>query len=306
MKTRASALLLIFVLCLSSRTAMCEEWANIHVSLANLLKKIPARQNRAMTGSEFANYVSKMDRDEREEAIETQLTEGNFPEFLKRLKPVQLTHRFEDGKTKTATVFAMPDYLSVGSDRDYLLTPMSLYTAVETAIRLGFTLPTKKIVDAVFRQSEVRCAPEPLPAGPQMRSTAYYVKHNQMIKKQLTSLACAPGALVSGHKKDVVLSNRLIRNHGKIAIYGWHRPSGIPIQPLSTIHGANYADYSHGIRLVSDIVLVDDEPWSIYDVLEDPKLASVVSDEGAIPGVWQFMTSQHRQPAQHANASAHH
>jgi hypothetical protein len=142
-----------------------------------------------------------------------------------------------------------------------------------------------------------------MPAGPEMRSTTYYVKHNQMIKKQLISLACAPGALVSGHKKDVVLTNRLIRSHGKIAIYGWHRPSGIPIQPLSTIHGANYADYSHGIRLVSDIVLIDDEPRSIYDVLEDPKLASIVSDEGAIPGVRQLMTPQHQQPAQHANAS---
>jgi hypothetical protein len=245
-----------------------------------------------------------MDRDDRERAIETELTEGNFPEFLKRLKPVQLTHRFEDGKTKVATVFAMPDYLSVGSDRDYLLTPMNLHTAIETAIRLGFILPTKKIVDAIFKQSDVRCSPEPMPAGPQMRSTAYYVKHNQKVKEQLAALSCAPGALVSGHKKDVVLTNRLIRSHGKIAIYGWHRPSGIPIQPLSTVHGANYADYSHGIRLISNIVLIDDEPRSIHDVLEDPKLASVVSDEGPIPGVRQFMTSQHEQPVQRAHLSA--
>ena len=303
MKTRVSTLLLIFVVCLSARAAMCNELANVQAFLASLVKKIPPRQDRAMTGSEFAAQVSGMDRDDREQAIETELTEGNFPEFLKRLKPVQLTHRFEDGKTKTATVFAMPDYLSVGSDRNYLLTPMNLHTAIETAIRLGFVLPTKKIVDAIYKQSDVRCAPEPMPAGPEMRSTTYYVKHNQMIRKQLISLACAPGALVSGHKKDVVLTNRLIRSHGKIAIYGWHRPSGIPIQPLSTIHGANYADYSHGIRLVSDIVLIDDEPRSIYDVLEDPKLASIVSDEGAIPGVRQLMTPQHQQPAQHANAS---
>jgi hypothetical protein len=292
MKTRAFTFFFIFMLCLSCRTAMCKELANAQAFLVNLVKKIPPRQDRAMTGSDFAAHVSGMDRDDREQAIETELTEGNFPEFLTRLKPVRLAHRFEDGKTKTVTVFAMPDYLSVGSDRDYLLTPMNLHTAVETALRLGFILPTKKIVDAIFAQAEVRCAPEPMPAGPEMRSTAYYVKHNQKIKRQLTSLACTPGSLVSGHKKDVVLTNRLIRSHGKIAIYGWHRPSGVPIQPLSTIHGANYADYSHGIRLVSDVVLIDDEPRSVYDVLEDPKLASLVSDEGAMPGVRQFMRAQ--------------
>jgi hypothetical protein len=283
---------------------MCKELANVQAFLASLVKKVPPRQDRAMTGSEFAAHVSGMDRDEREQAIETELTDGNFPEFLKRLKPVRLTHRFEDGKTKTATVFTMPDYLSVGSERDYLLTPMNLHTAIETAIRLGFILPTKKIVDAIYRQSDVHCAPEPMPAGPEMRSTAYYVKHNQKIKKQLVALSCVPGELVSGHKKDVVLTNRLIRSHGKIAIYGWHRPSGIPIQPLSTIHGANYADYSHGIRLVSEIVLIDNEPRSMYDVLEDPKLASVVSDEGTIPGVRQFMNLQHERPDQRAHLSA--
>jgi hypothetical protein len=305
MKIRVFTVFFILVLCLSARAAICKESTNVQGFLAKLVKKVPPRQDHAMTGSEFAAHVSGMDRDDREQAIETELTEGNFPEFLKRLKPVHFTQRFEDGGTKTATVFAMPDYLSVGSDRDYLLTPMNLHTAIDTAMKLGFILPTKKIVDAIFKQSDVRCSPEPMPAGPQMRSTAYYVKHNQKIKAQLAALSCAPGTLVSGHKKDVVLTNRLIRSHGKIAIYGWHRPSGIPIQPLSTIHGANYADYSHGIRLISDIVLIDDEARSMYDILEDPKLAGLVSDEGPMPGVRQLITSQHQQPAQHAHLSAH-
>ena len=28
----------------------------------------------------------------------------------------------------------------------------------------------------------------------------------------------------------------------RVAIYGWHRPDGRPIQPLSTVHGFRYAD----------------------------------------------------------------
>ena len=55
-------------------------------------------------------------------------------------------------------------------------------------------------------------------------------------------------------------------NPGKIAIYGWHRLNGAPIQPLSTVHGACYADYSHGIRLVSETVLVDGKTRFVHHV----------------------------------------
>ena len=89
-------------------------------------------------------------------------------------------------------------------------------------------------------------------------------------------------ALISGHMKDVVLSNRLFERPDRVAIYGWHRLDGRPIQPLSTVHGVRYADYSHGIRLVWNEVRVDGVSRSIYDVLADSKLAPVLSDEGAL------------------------
>jgi len=127
-------------------------------------------------------------------------------------------------------------------------------------------------------------------AGPQMRSTEYYVIHNEKVQSQSRALGVTPGLLVSGDKKDVVLSNRLERNPGKIAIYGWHRLDGAPIQPLSTIHGACYADYSHGIRLVSETMLVDGEPRSVYDVLQDPALAGILSDEGPIPNLQNLIS----------------
>ena len=37
------------------------------------------------------------------------------------------------------------------------------------------------------------------------------------------------GRVVSGHKKDVVITNRLLRNPARAAIYGWHRLDGDPI-----------------------------------------------------------------------------
>jgi hypothetical protein len=118
-----------------------------------------------------------------------------------------------------------------------------------------------------------------------MRSTEYYVTHNAKVEEQARTLGVTEGSLVSGDKKDVVVSNRLERNPGKIAIYGWHKLDGAAIQPLSTIHGACYADYSHGIRLVSQTMVVDGETKSVYDVLEDPTLSQTISDEGPIPDV---------------------
>ena len=218
----------------------------------------------------------------REQAILTQLVEGNLPDFLRRLKPVRLSHRLKDGRTITVSIFVMPDYLAVGSDSDFLLIPMTLHTAAQVALRFGFILPTKKIVDAIFQRSAFHFRPEPLPPGSQMSSTAYYVRHDERIKGQRQSLGQSLDALVSGHKKDVVLTNRLVQAVGRIAIYGWHRLSGVPIQPLSTVHQASYADYSHGVRLVSEIVLIDGKPKSIYSALEDPEVRNVLSDEGAI------------------------
>ncbi len=128
-------------------------------------------------------------------------------------------------------------------------------------------------------------------AGPQMRSTEYYRIHNEKIEEQSRALGITPGSLVSGHKKDVVLTNRLAANPGQIAIYGWHRLTGIAIQPLSTVHGACYADYSHGIRLVSETAIVNGQSRSIYELLQDPLLSRVLSDEGPIPGLREFMAA---------------
>ena len=93
------------------------------------------------------------------------------------------------------------------------------------------------------------------------------------------------GQLVSGHKKDVVVTNLLARTQGRIAIYGWHRPNGAPIQPLSTVHGVCYADYSHGIRLVSEMAIQDGTFRPVLDILQDSVLANALSDEGAIDPV---------------------
>jgi hypothetical protein len=258
----------------------------VKASVETLTANIPTRPSQALTGSQFAELVAKMDRQQREQAIRDEILKGNVPQFLKKLAPVELHGQLAGGKLVTATIFVMPDYLAIGSDEDFLRIPMNLYTAESVAGHLGFVLPTKRMVDAIYSQSKFHFVPQPLPAGPQMTSTDYYRMHNRMINDQAHAKGIPSGVLVSGDKKDVVISNRLAVNKGRIAIYGWQRSDGKPIQPLSTVHGATYADYSHGIRLVSEMALIDGKLRPLAEVLKDSTLSRVLSDEGPIRDLW--------------------
>ena len=153
---------------------------------------------------------------------------GNLPPFLRTLVPIALDYHAPDGKTLIVTLFVMPEYLAIGSDRDFLRMPMTLHTAFAVASRMGFVLPTRKIVDAIYRQSGFHFSPEPMTPGPQMGSTEYYRVHNEKIEAQSPARAGTPGMLVSGHKKDVVISPRLTANPEKLAIYGWHQGMACP------------------------------------------------------------------------------
>ena len=266
--------------------------------LPDLAAAIPPRPPDAPTGSQFAQSVMGVDRHERERAILDQLLAGNIPGFLRKLAPVRFSQRLETGATVVATVFVTPEYLAIGSDRDFLRIPMNLHSARAVADRFNFVLPTRKIVDAIYSESARRLTPQPLPAGPQMTSTRYYQTHNELIDEQSEERGIREGGLIAGHKKDVVLTNLLAKRPTQIAIYGWHRGIGAPIQPLSTVHGAGYADYSHGIRLVSRTMIVGKERRSIFDVLQDPMLANVLSDEGSLNPVLQAWA---KQPAESAS-----
>ena len=223
----------------------------------------------------------------REKAILEQLEAGNVPSFLRQLESVELTGESAVGQGPTATIWVMPDYLAVGSDEDFVRVPLNLYSATSVARRFGFILPTCQIVNAIYARSELRLGPQPMEPGPQMTSNSYYLTHNRRIDEQAGGHPL--DLLLAGHKKDLVLTNRLADRPGKVAIYGWHRLEGRPIQPLSTLHHAGYADYSHGVRLVSAMVLIDGEPRSIYSVLEDPRFADLLSDEGEIPEARRLM-----------------
>jgi hypothetical protein len=233
-------------------------------------------------GTEVMRRLAGLSEPERDRAIRDEVLAGNLPGFLRHPVPVELAGAAVGRPGPRVTVCVLPDYLAIGSDADHVRVPMSLYAALDVARAFGFTLPTRRVVDEVYAQARVKLRPMPLPAGDAMRSTGYLVRHDAIVRSQRDAEPAPAGALTAGHKKDLVLTNRLWEMPGRLALYGWHRGPSSPIQPLSLVHGARYADYSHGIRLVGTTAFVDGLPRSIFELLRDPRLARVLSDEGPI------------------------
>ncbi len=247
------------------------------------LRKIPHRLARASTGHAFALEVQHLSGPARDALVTGELRAGNIPAFLRRLVPVTVHGESADHVPVQLTVCVLPDYLAVGTDEDFLYVPMGLKAALDIAARFGLVLPTPKLVDAIYAASPVKLDPQPLMASNEMRSTAYVLHHSELIALQRARHPDPLGTLTSGDKKDIVLTPRLWRLPGRVAIYGWHRAEGFPIQPLSTVHGARYADYSHGVRLVSPTVYVNGKiPRRIEEVLADRTLAPLLSAEGPL------------------------
>jgi hypothetical protein len=186
-----------------------------------------------------------------------------------------------DGK-HAGTFFVAADYFAIGTSEDYVRLPLTPSIAQRIANAKGMLLPTSKMVEDIWRAGE-KLTPEPMVPN-KGANLAQYAEHSRAIDAQLRSaFATHPmnsAVPLSGHKKDVILSN--IWKPGKVVIYGWYRPDGTHIQPKSNIHGDFYVDYSHGIRLVSPTMIVDGQNMNVEDVLKSPIYAGVLSDEGPL------------------------
>ncbi|MFH1761346.1 MAG: hypothetical protein ABIA63_09630 [bacterium] len=250
-------------------------------------KGIPQRPEKACTGSEFLALTAHFSNEKRQKRAVYEFLRGNIPDFLRSLKPLSLNHPKPDGTKGKAVIWVMPDYLSIGTDKDFVRMPLTFISAVRVANAYDCVLPTRKIVDTIFARAAVKLVPVPLIPGPDMRSCAYYSRHNQIIEKQRGDrYECE---IIAGHKKDLVLTNRLQRMRKRVAIYGWHRKEDDPIQPLSTAHTDDYADYSHGVRLISSRVWLDGNFYSIYDILKQKSLAPALTYEGCLSNTRALM-----------------
>ena len=241
---------------------------------------LPEAPPDARTGRELARALGPLWLEDREELIVSEVASGNVPEWLRTLEPVELDDEL-DGSPVTVRFWVTRDYLAIGPAADYLTVPLSPLAAQRIADLLDASLPTPRMVDAIWREAR---SLSPITIGPDslITSVRYFARHSRLVLAQRFMYEVPSDAFVAGHKVDVVLTPRLAEVPGYTAVYGWHRLNGEPIQPLFTASAWDWVDYTRGVRLVDREILIEGVAHDLTEVLEDPALASLLSEEGAM------------------------
>jgi len=241
--------------------------------------RFPPRKPENVTGSEFAGQVMNMSAMQRDSVVYAEIAQGNIPDSFRQ--PVYLTDSLPDanGILHRVTICVLPDFLAIGTDKDFLHIPMLPRTAQKLADIYDATLPTRRLSDLIHEHSELKFIPHPMTPDSTMTTVPVFVRHDSIIESFRRTNSYPLSILASGHKKDIVITNRMAKEPGRLFIYGWHYPDGKAIQPLSAAHSINYVDYSHGVRLIRDEVLVDGKLYSLKKLLQDPVLYKLFSDE---------------------------
>ncbi len=205
---------------------------------------------------------------------------GNIPRQYKAFKKIRVSAIDTlSGKRLHALYFAAPDYVSIGANGDWARVPLTPMAGQQIAERLQCFLPTRKIADDIYQTAKVKLAPVPMYAFRDSTPTLWH--HHLIIEGQRQGKK----GLIAGIKKDVVLSMKVPSDPrpNRVAIYGWHRLNGQPIQPLYSGHVNWYVDYSHGIRLIWRKIKIranGKTRWMDYkEVLSDPILNRLLCDE---------------------------
>jgi hypothetical protein len=255
-----------------------------------LYLNIPNRADDAAGGTDFADQIADLSLKDREIAVVTEILSGNIPSFCRKLHPVKTYHTIGSDHHELI-VYTAGDYMAIGSDQDYLYVPMTPSTAQYLANKLNCSLPTAKMVDQIYAAAKIKLRPQPIPPSDQMTTVPVFKQHTDSIRQQIRKIGYdrSAEAIMAGHKKDIILSNKIYsadRPYDRVVIYGWHKSKGRPIQPVYNGHYADYADYSHGVRLVLNQAKLNSDSCLISDILRDEQLALLLNREGPIPKPW--------------------
>jgi len=247
---------------------------------------IPERLENAIEGSEFVNQVTGLSTTDREQVVVREILSGNIPSFSRKLKPIKVIETV-NAKSYEIIFYTTYDYIAIGSDQDYLYIPMTPSTGQYLADHMNCSLPTKKVVDIIYANAEIKLKPQPIPASDTMTTVPVFRQHTDSIKQQIfqKGLDRLADNIIAGHKKDIIISNEIYsteRTSNRVVIYGWHLDETSPIQPVYNGHIAWYADYSHGVRLISNTTFINGDSIQVDDVLKDSNLSILLSSEGLI------------------------
>jgi hypothetical protein len=242
--------------------------------------ELPDRPDDAAGGTEIAQDIRALDFEAREERIYAEVARGNVPAWMRQFGRITMTGEI-DGRAHDVTLWVMRDYLAVGSDDDFFFVPLSPGVAQRIADLVGASLPTARLVDAIWAAARVKLTPIRIRPDESTRTFQYFERHNALVQAQRRLHGGPPGAFVAGHKLDVVRTPSSATDSAQYAVYGWHHSDGTPIQPLHPVAVDSEPRFNMGVRLVDLRILVDGESHELSSALQDPRLARILN--GAAP-----------------------
>lgn len=248
-----------------------------------VLKTMLDRLDSAFTASQLLQKLEPMEPKGRDSLISEELIRGNFPKSMRNLQAIDVKLNSPEGRKIVAKYWVMPDYLSFGTDENFLRYPLEPKSAQRVGDALGFFLSTAKISDDVYKEAATKFVPQPMTEKREALSTI--IQHDALIEEQRTQLLAQqkklPNTLLAGHKKDVISTTKLFNTDkpNRVALYGWHTPDGKPIQNIYTGHVDWYIDYSHGFRFVWNYILVNGQFLHVKEVFANPELRGILTYE---------------------------
>ncbi len=186
-----------------------------------------------VTGTAFYKSAAGFNWQQRDSFAVKEILSGNLPSFLKKFVAVKTSITDSStGKIIHAIYYVSPDYLSIGSNDDWARVDLTPMAAQKIADSLNCFLPTRKMVDDIYKAAPIKLEPVPMYAFRDSTPTMY--QHHLIIEGQRKGRT----GLIAGIKKDVVISGKNARDArpNRVAIYGWHKLDGKAIQPLYTGH----------------------------------------------------------------------
>ena len=241
-----------------------------------------------LTGWDFMLKADKMGFWKLEDAIAEAVLEGNIPQELRSFRKIVFKTPVVDSveilrKPHKVEIWVLPDYISIGTSDNFVRMPMGPLAAQRIADSLDCILPTTFLVDRIAEVAQGHLNIFPFrPLGSRNSQPIVYQDSNNAINALYDAKGYKFGQFISGLKKDVVLTYKILTlpgNENRVAIYGWHLPNGKAKQPLHIKHGNFYADYSHGIRMIYRTIKVDGKEYDAREVLESPQLYRLLSNE---------------------------
>lgn len=115
------------------------------------------KDQKSLGGHEFVESLKGLSYKEKSKRILEAVKAKKFPEYLQpeNFKTIEITETGPDGKVHTAKLKVMPDYFSIGTEKDHVRLPLDRHTAFAVADELDCVAPTPKLVEEIEKKADL-------------------------------------------------------------------------------------------------------------------------------------------------------